>query len=251
MVTWDIQRDGRAWGGEAMSRYEMTPEKTEMVGGKLYGTEEERLTMLALLLENVGADKAVRIGNPDIWRAAVDGLTDEREGQEHEPPARLLAEAERHALEAALLANVHAQHEALKALLAASSDHWGFEDPVYRFYHQSFKVFWLQQQTDAIVRRLSGLLPDCPLHPWFLEIVRQGTGKEFATSDNNRWTLVTRPIVEAFFHARFFLEMAVRYAKLGPRQGRCRAVTPRCCTCINSGDSESPTLATLADLLIG
>jgi hypothetical protein len=28
MVTWDIQRGGRAWGGEAMSRYQMTPEKT-------------------------------------------------------------------------------------------------------------------------------------------------------------------------------------------------------------------------------
>jgi hypothetical protein len=24
------------------------------------------------------------------------------------------------------------------------------------------------------------------LHPWFLEIVRRGTGKEFATSDNDR-----------------------------------------------------------------
>lgn len=40
------------------------------------------------------------------------------------------------------------------------------------------------------------------------------TQKEFATSDNDRWTLGTRPIVEAFFHARFFLEMAVRYAML-------------------------------------
>ena len=214
MVTWDIRRDGHAWGCEAMSRYEMTPEKTEMVAGKLYGNEKERLTMLALLLENVGADKAVRIGNPDIWRAAVEGLSDESEGQEHEPAAPLVAEAERRSLEAALLSNYTRQREALRRLLDASSDHWGFEDPVYRFYHQSFKVFWLQQQTDAIVRQLSGLLPDRPLHPWFLEIVRQGTGKEFATSDNSRWTLVTRPIVEAFFHARFFLEMAVRYAKL-------------------------------------
>lgn len=214
MVTWDIRRDGHAWGGEAMSRYEMTPEKTEMVGGKLYGTEEERVTMLALLLENVGTDQAVRIGNPDVWRAAVDGLTDEAGSREQEPPARLLAEAERRALEATLLANVHAQHEALKELLDASSDHWGFEDPVYRFYHQSFKVFWLQQRTNTIVQRLSGLLPDRPLHPWFLEIVRRGTGKEFVTSDNDRWTLVTRPIVEAFFHARFFLEMAVRYGML-------------------------------------
>ena len=214
MVTWDIQRDGRAWGDEATSRYQMTPEKTEMVGGRLYGTEEERLTMLALLLENVGADKAVRLGNASTWRGAVAALNEEPEDQETEAPVSLLPEAERHALETALLANVHAQHEALKALLDASSDHWGFEDPVYRFYHQSFKVFWLQQQTDTIVRRLSGLLPDRPLHPWFLQIVRQGTGKEFVTSDNDRWTLVTRPVVEAFFHARFFLEMAVRYAVL-------------------------------------
>ena len=29
MVTWDIRREGRAWGNEAMSRYEMTPEKNE------------------------------------------------------------------------------------------------------------------------------------------------------------------------------------------------------------------------------
>jgi hypothetical protein len=65
--------------------------------------------------------------------------------------------------------------------------------------------YW--QQTDTIVRRLRSLVPDRPLHPWFLQIVRQGTGKEFTTADNNRWSRVTRPIVEAFFHARFFLEL--------------------------------------------
>ena len=42
-MTWDIRRAGYAWRGEAMSRYEMTPEKTELIAGKLYGTEEERL----------------------------------------------------------------------------------------------------------------------------------------------------------------------------------------------------------------
>ncbi len=39
-------------------------------------------------------------------------------------------------------------------------------------------------------------------------------GREFAPEDNARWAEVTRPIVEAFFHARFFVEMAVRYARL-------------------------------------
>lgn len=28
------------------------------------------------------------------------------------------------------------------------------------------------------------------------------------------WTAVTRPILEALFHARFFVEMAVRYSDL-------------------------------------
>ena len=173
--------------------------------------------MLALLLENVGAERAVRLGNARVWRAAVAALDDEQEGQVTEALADLPPEVD--ALEHALLASVRAQREALKALLDASSDHWGFEDPVYRFYHQSLKVFWLQRQTDSIVRQLRGLLPDRPLHSWFLQIVRQGTGNEFTTADNDRWTLVTRPIVEAFFHARFFLEMAVRYASVDSPPG--------------------------------
>jgi hypothetical protein len=44
--------------------------------------------------------------------------------------------------------------------------------------------------------------------------VAEGTGKEFTFKDNQAWLPVTRPILEAFFHARFFLEMAVRYAPL-------------------------------------
>lgn len=76
MTTWDIRRDGRAWGDEAKSRYAMTPEKTEMIDGRLYWTDEERLTMLALLLENVGADQAVRLGSANVWRAAVAALDD-------------------------------------------------------------------------------------------------------------------------------------------------------------------------------
>lgn len=71
-INWDIRREGRAWqGDEAMARYDLTPDKTEMRDGKLYWSERDRLTMLGLLLENVGADKAVRYGDPDVWRRAV------------------------------------------------------------------------------------------------------------------------------------------------------------------------------------
>jgi hypothetical protein len=68
----DIRREGRAWNGdEVRSRYNLTPEKIELIQGKLFWSEEDRLNMLALLLENVGADKAVRLGSLDVWREAI------------------------------------------------------------------------------------------------------------------------------------------------------------------------------------
>jgi hypothetical protein len=74
---WDIRREGRAWeGGEGLARLELAPEKLEMIDGKLYWDERERLIMLALLLENVGMDAAVRLGDPRLWRAAVADLPD-------------------------------------------------------------------------------------------------------------------------------------------------------------------------------
>lgn len=123
----------------------------------------------------------------------------------------MLSRQERDQCEDRLRANLALQAEDLAKLLASVSDHWGYEDPVYRFYHQSFKVYWLQESTTRIVDALQRLLPERELNSWFLRIVREGTGKEFQPEDNSRWLDVTRPIVEAFFQARYFLEMACRY----------------------------------------
>lgn len=74
-VPWDIRREGRAWSKEeVLPRYELTPGKMELIHGKLFWSEEDRLLLLGLLLENVGADKAVRLGDPAVWRAAVADL---------------------------------------------------------------------------------------------------------------------------------------------------------------------------------
>ncbi len=136
----------------------------------------------------------------------------------HEPLAeivkRLPSDPSSRDEERKLLANLKRRRERAQDLLARCSEHWGYEDPVYRFYHQSFKVYAVQNQTEEIVRELSSLLPDRPLNGWFQEIVARGTGRVFSPEDNAHWTEVTRPILEAFFHARFFLEMAVRYADL-------------------------------------
>jgi hypothetical protein len=112
-----------------------------------------------------------------------------------------------------LLNQIGANLVSLGELLATCSDHWGYEDPIYRFYHQSFKVFMLQAQTEKIVAQLQALAPDRPLNTRFTEIIKEGTGKSFKTEANDTWTRSTRSILEAFFHARFFLEMICRYGK--------------------------------------
>lgn len=72
---WDIRREGRAWRREeARQRFELTPEKLEMIDGKILWDDDQRVQLLGLLLENLGADRAVRLGDPAVWRAAVEGL---------------------------------------------------------------------------------------------------------------------------------------------------------------------------------
>jgi hypothetical protein len=74
-VEWDIRREGHAWNGDiARPRRHLAPEKIELIGGQLFCSETERLTLLALLLENVGIDKAIRFGDPNVWREAIADL---------------------------------------------------------------------------------------------------------------------------------------------------------------------------------
>lgn len=112
-----------------------------------------------------------------------------------------------------LLANIAAKLPELEALLAKVNDKPVYEDCIYRFYHQSFKIFQLQAHTLAIVEALQSLAPDLELNLWFQDIVESGTGMEFRPEDNEHWTAATRPILEAFFHARYFLEMICKYGK--------------------------------------
>lgn len=110
-----------------------------------------------------------------------------------------------------LLKNIKAEATLLQELLEECEER--SENLVYRFYHQSFKVYALQQFTLDITAKLQSLLPDTPLNPWFNQIVHEGTNKQFERVDNSRWLYETRPILEAFFHARYFLQMAIKYGK--------------------------------------
>ena len=182
------------------------PRTIELVDGRIPGDEE----LVLLLLTSLGLRRVAALVGFDLWRSALP----EHQAWTTDTVWDRPDETSRDALELRLLAELRLRKEGLAELLAAASNHWGYEDPVYRFYHQSFKVYRLQETTKQIVRELSALLPGQPLNLWFLEMLGQGTGRTFHLDDNARWTAVTRPMVEAFFHARYFLEMAVRYASL-------------------------------------
>lgn len=100
-----------------------------------------------------------------------------------------------------------------------------YEDRMYRFYYQSFKVYSLQESTMKAVdlfKRI-GAVNESKLCEWFEDIVAEGTGSEFDMDHNKKWMLNTRPIVEAFLHAKYFLEMMVTY---GNEMGAVQTVLP-------------------------
>ena len=75
------------------------------------------------------------------------------------------------------------------------------------------KVLELQKLTLKIVEALQSLAPHLLLNPWFQEIVSDGTGREYNAAASLRPLEVGRPILEAFVHARYFLDMVCKYGK--------------------------------------
>jgi hypothetical protein len=74
-LTWDIRREGRRWSrDEVDTKYFSMPEKMELIEGKLYWSDKDRLKVLASLLEHMGADATVKLGDPAVWRAAIADL---------------------------------------------------------------------------------------------------------------------------------------------------------------------------------
>jgi hypothetical protein len=73
-VDWEFDLKGHPWKN-AWERYDLIPEtKFEMMDGKLFWNDETRLLLIGLLIENVGLEKVVKLGNADAWREAVKGL---------------------------------------------------------------------------------------------------------------------------------------------------------------------------------
>jgi hypothetical protein len=116
-----------------------------------------------------------------------------------------------------LLENIKQDLPKLEKLLEEVSGHWVYEDMIYRYYHYSFKVFMVQDNTRKIYSALESISPHEPKkipNQWFNNIISQGApGIKFELEHNQAWEKTCRPFLEAFFHAKYFLEMAVKYGK--------------------------------------
>ena len=61
------------------------------------------------------------------------------------------------------------------------------EDGVYRFYHDSFKVYTLQSCTEHAVEIVLALARNPALDSRFVEIMLAGTAKEFSAKGGRVW----------------------------------------------------------------
>lgn len=116
---------------------------------------------------------------------------------------------------AELLDNIRGHMPALEKSLEFANSEWVGEDLVYRFWHGSMKVYSLQAVTLQMYENLVALTPSKgSINPDFLNIVTLGTGKVFSMAANDDWVNVTKPIVDAFFHTKYMLSIAVKYGKI-------------------------------------
>lgn len=117
-----------------------------------------------------------------------------------------------------LLRNIKKRMPALEANLErANNIHMGEENMVYRFYHESFKVYNVQDRTKSMYLTLKMISPHGKnkiRDPHYLRIVGDAKfDRKFRLEDNKDWDNVCRPFLEAFFHTKYFIEMALKYGK--------------------------------------
>ncbi len=88
------------------------------------------------------------------------------------------------------------------------------EDCVYRFYHSSFKVFFLQTLIKSAIELFKKIAPEnIPLNEEFESIVKPALSEKFEFGKAQSKNFDTRFILEAFWHCKYFLEQLSVYGK--------------------------------------
>ncbi len=116
-----------------------------------------------------------------------------------------------------LLKNIKKDMSSLEEILKEVNSHWASEDLIYRYYHGSFKVYRIQFLTQKLCSALERISPHDgkkTFNSQFSKIISEGaSGISWKLKHNREWDKICRPFLEAFFHSRYFLEMAIKYGK--------------------------------------
>jgi hypothetical protein len=114
-----------------------------------------------------------------------------------------------------LLGRIKTRLADIDALLAEYAEDWAEEDGVYRFYHQSVKVFDrlrpLTKQGFELITEIGGE-QDRLVNGTARSCLR-ALSTISTKQPTNEWLTQTRPILEAFWHTKYFLTMMAKYAK--------------------------------------
>jgi hypothetical protein len=139
-----------------------------------------------------------------------------------------------------LLEKVKAALSGLSRLLRDVSEE-PYEDRVYRFYHQSWKVYRIQEATLQVVSALQAVQPDRALDEWFMEIVRRGPGSCFkgSTTPAGRQTHA-RCWKPSSTRGTFSRWPVARGDSWHSHRGPFPAAGPHCCTSMDFADARVP-----------
>ena len=79
----EIRRERRVWSdtecrGQMQALRDM---RFELIDGKLFWSDFERQLVLGMLLENLGMDAAIRLGDAQRWREAILSLDEQKLAQ--------------------------------------------------------------------------------------------------------------------------------------------------------------------------
>ena len=111
-----------------------------------------------------------------------------------------------------LMARIKDNLGVLRNLLDELNGHWQYEDIMYRYYHNSFKVQWAKSCTLKAYEALKCIQdPERGMNPQFELIVKEGL-TEIDKDINKEWDK-TRKWIEALLHSKYFLEMVVKYGE--------------------------------------
>lgn len=113
-----------------------------------------------------------------------------------------------------ILERLRENAEELEKLYVSLNNEWGLEDTVYRFYHGSFKVYRATSDLQnfwGLIHKVAG--EDLKVDASLTSIVEPMLDKKFDFKVNQNWDAETRPIIEALFHVKYFIDMMYKYSK--------------------------------------